>query len=110
MLRANADEFAGDRIKNPDEYILTFSLMNQRDTHEMQMNEGDILSVRFAIVRGRADLLIGQEGEKPVYRGNAIADGEFDLVIPKTGTYQIELTAKRAQGSLSVIAERNAQE
>lgn len=96
--------FSGDLVKDPDRYTLRFDEMNREDSHSLTLNGGDTLSVDFSIERGHADLVIGEPGEEPVYRGNDIKDGLFDLTIPRTGTYQITVSGKHAKGSIEVYA------
>lgn len=104
----NQSVFTGSRVKNPDSYTLEFTQMNQTDSHVISLSEGDALSVDFAIDRGRADLIIGIDGEKPIYTGNDIKSGTFFLNIPVAGQYRITVRAKHAAGYVSVLLSNDA--
>ena len=41
------------------------------------------------------------EGEDPVYRGNKIETGSFDIEVPKVGNYTISIHARKAQGTMN---------
>ena len=96
--------FTGDKVKNPDCYVLKFEKMNQTDSHTLMLQEGDTLSVDFSIDRGHADLFIGMDGEEMIYRANDITSGAFELTVPKDGDYRITVQAKHASGSVMINA------
>lgn len=98
----NQSSFTGSSVKNADRYTLDFSVMNQSDSHVLTCKEGDTLHVSFSIAKGTVDLLIGMEGQSPIYRGNAISDGDFGVVVPQSGDYKITVNAKKAAGELEV--------
>lgn len=94
--------FNGSRVRNPDCYTLDFDIMNQMDSHSIVLSRGAIMSVDFAIEKGEVDLTIGIDGEEPIYRGNGINEGAFDLGIPADGCYRITVDAKHAKGYIYI--------
>ncbi len=107
LIRANQAYFSGDRIKNPDAYLLTFAYMNADDAHTMKLEAGDRLSVAYEISKGEIDVVIGIEGEDPIYRGNRIATGDFYIEAPRTGNYTISIHAEKAQGTMNFTVNPN---
>ena len=51
---------------------------------------------------------IQKEEEEPIYEDNEISvSNEFDVEIDESGTYTVEVTGKKAKGSVSFIVEDN---
>lgn len=98
----NLDTFTGDRVKDPDRYTITFTDMNQQDTHTMVLNRGDSLAVDYAIDKGHMDLIVSHDGETRIYTGRDIRFGIFELPIRQDGTYLIEVNARHAAGYLMI--------
>lgn len=99
--------FNGERIKNPDSYILVFDRMNQSDSHTLSLKEGEGLCVEFAIEKGRVDLVVENSHGSVIYRGNKIDSGIFDLIIPADGDYTILVNAKNAKGFIMASVSEN---
>ena len=76
--------------------------MNQMDCHVLTLRENEVLSVEYSIDRGNVDLVIGLEKEKPIYKGNDIEDGKFEVIVPRDGEYRITVKAKHAIGSIAI--------
>jgi len=87
----NRSVFVGDKTKTSDCYMLQIEEMNQTDSHVLILEKNDVLSVEYSIEKGKLDFYIGQENERPIYRGNDIAGGKFEVIIPKKGAYQISV-------------------
>lgn len=92
--------FDGSGVGNPDGYWLDFSYMDQSDSHTMSLKPGDILKVTYEIRDGRADVTIGVSGQDPIYRGNDVQTGTFELPIQEEGEYVISVNAGKASGRL----------
>lgn len=101
-IHNNTSVFTGSRVKNPDCYTLSFSAMNQQDSHTMALNRGDTLAVDYDIHKGHADLIVSLDGESRIYTGRDIRSGIFELPITQDGTYLIEIKAKHAAGYLTI--------
>ena len=93
----NRDVFIGTSTKTTDCYILQVEKMNKTDSHVLVLEKDDVLSVEYSIDRGNVDLVIGLEKEKPIYKGNDIEDGKFEVIVPRDGEYQITVEAKHAR-------------
>lgn len=93
--------FDGSRVGNPDGYWLDFSYMDQNDSQTLFLESGDTLKVRYEIKDGRIDVTIGVSGRDPVYRGNDIQTGAFELQIQEAGEYIVSVNASRASGRLA---------
>lgn len=92
--------YNGSRVGNPDGYWLDFSYMDQSDNHTMSLKPGDILKVTYEVRDGRIDVTIGVPGQDPIYRGNDVQTGAFELPIQETGEYIISVNASKASGRL----------
>lgn len=92
--------FNGSRVGNPDGFLLDFSYMDQSDSHTMSLKPGDILKVTYEIKDGRIDVTIGISGQDPIYHGNDVQTGAFELPIQEEGEYVISVNASRACGRL----------
>lgn len=92
--------FNGSRVGNPDGFLLDFSYMDRSDSHTMSLKPGDILKVSYEIKDGRIDVAIGISGQDPIYHGNDVQTGAFELPIQEEGEYVISVNASRACGRL----------
>lgn len=106
----NRSVFVGDKTKTSDCYMLQIEEMNQTDSHVLILEKNDVLSVEYSIEKGKLDFYIGQENERPIYRGNDIAGGKFEVIIQKKGAYQISVKAKHASGNISIIVNSGEDE
>lgn len=100
--------FDGTRVRNPDAYLLTFSCMNQDDSHSMHMEKGDLLRVEYEIQRGRVDVCVETEEGETIYRGDRVDSGSFALPAARAGEYGVSVHAENAAGRLSFAVEREA--
>lgn len=98
----NVNIFKGNRVKNPSSYTMEFKSMNQKDSHVMALKAGDILEVDYEILKGRVDLTIGIDGQKPVYKGTKLEAESFQVIIPSDGDYRITVKAKHAAGTFNL--------
>lgn len=97
--------FDGSKIKNPDRYLLDFSYMDQSDSHTMDLARGDTVQVAYEVRDGRVDVTVGISGHDPIYRGDDVQAGEFELRIEETGRYVISVHAGKASGWLEFERE-----
>ena len=99
--------FVGNRIKNPDAYLLTFDKMNGTDSHDMELKSGDVLEVYLEPLGGTLDVKVGMEGCKSIYQANDASKGEFKLNITESGTYTISIDAKKAKGTANFTVKKD---
>lgn len=94
--------FIGTSTKTTDCYILQFEKMNQTDSHDLLLEKNDVLDVEYSIDKGKMDFTIEKENEKPIYKGNDIAGGKFEVIVPEAGAYKITVKAKNASGMIMI--------
>ena len=93
--------FDGSRISNETEFRMEYSILDKEESAEMKLTEGDQIQVHISHITGNVDVIIGQKGEEPIYKGTAQENADFILTIPKTGSYQISVTGHRPEGEVS---------
>ena len=77
--------------------------MNTTESHTLKLTEGDMIETEIIRDEGEVSVVIGQSGQKPIYQGNQLSTGTFQLVIEESGTYQIKVTGKKAKGSVNFM-------
>ncbi len=96
-------------INNLDHYyILEFENMNREDSCMIPVCKDDIFAVNFRIDKGCVDFIIGIDGKSPIYKGNDIESGMFDVIVPEDGEYRITVSAKHSFGYVEVYAKKGA--
>ena len=98
----NQGEFTGSRVKNPVSYLLDIRLMNGNDVHSMNLNEGDVLQIRFETDKGELQMEIKAPDGTSVYSGNGKVATDFTLNITKGGVYTIGVEARKAKGIIHI--------
>ena len=102
----NMKAFVGNSIKNPNSYVLEFEEMNREDTYVIPACQDDVFVVNFRIDKGHADLIIAIDGKSPIYKGNDIVTGAFEVIAPETVEYRININARHASGFIEVYAKK----
>ena len=80
---------------------MEYRILDKEESAEMKLTEGDQIQVHISHTTGNVDVIVGQNGEEPIYKGTAQENADFILTIPKTGSYQISATGHRAKGESS---------
>ncbi len=108
FLSGCGTDFDGSRIGNDNEFIMQYSVLNTTDMQELTVETGDTIHVNLVVKKGSLSIKIQKDGEEPIYEDNGIsASNEFDVEIDESGTYTVEVTGKKAKGSVSFIVEDN---
>ena len=102
------DNFTGERIKNPDSYTLEIRHMNGTDRHTMELSAGDVLQVRFKTENGYLNVGIESPDGTALYEGNGRETTDFEINIPESGTYSINVKAHHAKGILNIKLKENS--
>ncbi|MDO4385455.1 MAG: PPC domain-containing protein [Clostridia bacterium] len=112
VLRNRESEFTGNRVKNPDAYLLDIQQMNGTDSHALALKKGDVLAVMFETTGGRLTMEITAPDGSAIYQGNGTAEAtEFTLGVPEDGTYTISVRAEKAKGTIHVrLSDAGAEE
>ena len=107
-LTACGTKFEGSRTGNDSEFIMEYSVLNTTDAQDLTIEAGDTISAKIVVDKGSLSIKIQKDGEKPIYESNGIsASNEFDVEIDESGTYTVEVTGKKAKGSVSLIVQSN---
>ena len=99
------DGFNGNRIKNPDEYILEIYRMNGQDEHILNLESGDTLKVNFKTDGGSLKLRITGPDNLLIYEGNGQDSNEFLINITDNGQYRITVDSFLGKGNIHVVKE-----
>ena len=94
--------FDGSRTSDETEFRMEYSLLDKEESAELYLIEGDQIQVHISHIAGNVDVIVGQNGEEPIYKGTEQENADFVLTVPKTGTYQISVTGHRAKGEVSL--------
>ena len=101
----NQEGFTGNRIKNPDAYLLDIERMNGTDLHTLELHEGDVLQIQFETVKGSLYMEIKAPDETTIYRGNGKETTDFTVNIRESGIYKIVVEARHAKGTIHIQLE-----
>ena len=98
----NQEGFTGNRIKNPDAYLLGIERMNGTDLHTLELHEGDVLQIQFETVKGSLYMEIKAPDGTTIYRGNGKETTDFTVNIRESGVYTIVVEARHAKGTIHI--------
>ena len=93
--------FDGSRGSDASGFRMEYSMLNQEESADLNLTEGDRLQVFLSQAEGTVDVTVGMEGQEPIYRGNGQQNADFVLEIPETGNYHISVTGHQAKGNIS---------
>ena len=102
LLCRGQSDFTGDRIKNPDAYLLDIEEMNGTDQHTLELQEGDVLQVQFRTARGALSMEIQNPDGTVLYQGNGKETTDFTVNVPENGLYTVTVEARRASGTVHI--------
>ena len=85
-------------------YLLDVRRMNGTDQHSLALRQGDCLQIRFETEKGSLTMEITGPDSSEVYSGNGRETTDFTVTVPESGLYTITVSARQAQGSISVLA------
>ena len=93
--------FGGSRIFSETVFRMEYSILDREESAEMMLTEGDQIQVHISHTAGNVDVIVGENGEEPIYKGTEQENADFILTVPKTGCYHISVTGHRAKGEIS---------
>ena len=95
--------FDGSRTSGETEFRMEYSILDKEESAELKLTEGDQIQVHISHIAGNVDVIVGRNGEAPIYKGTGQENADFILTIPKAGCYLISVTGHRAKGAISFI-------
>ena len=98
FFRYNQEGFTGNRVKNPDSYLLDIKRMNGTDLHTLDLQTGNVLKIQFETLKGSLYMEIKAPDETTIYRGNGKEATDFTVNITESGVYTIVVYARHAKG------------
>ena len=93
--------FDGSRTSDETGFRMEYSILDKEESAELRLTKDDQMQVHISHTAGNVDVIVGQKGEDPIYKGTEQENADFILTIPKTGSYQISVTGHQAKGELS---------
>lgn len=102
IVKHNQKTFVGERIKNPDSYLLDIRKMNGSDNHSMDFKKGTSLKISFETYKGSLNLKIVNQKNEIVYEGNGKVATNFTIDLPSDDSYTFFVKAKWAKGYINI--------
>ena len=99
--------FDRNKVSNAGRFYMEYSILNKQEDTVMKLRPGDQLQVEIAQTKGSVDVMIGMDGEEPIYEGNGLIEIGFTLTVGKTGDYHIFVTGNKAKGYVSFERQEN---
>ena len=93
--------FDGSRTSDETGFRMEYSNLDKVESAELKLTEGDQIQVHISHTAGNVDVIVGENGEEPIYKGTKQENADFILTVPKTGCYHISVTGHRAKGEVS---------
>ncbi len=93
--------FDGSRTFSETVFRMEYSILDREESAEMKLTEGDQIQVHISHTAGNVDVIVGENGEEPIYKGTEQENAGFILTVPKTGCYHISVTGHKAKGEIS---------
>lgn len=100
IFRYNQEGFTGNRVKNPDSYLLDIERMNGTDLHTLDLQPGDVLKIQFEALKGSLYMEIKAPDGTLIYCGNGKETTDFTVNITESGVYTIVVCARHAKGGV----------
>lgn len=105
-MSACGGDFDGSRMGNENEFIMEYRVLNTTDTQELTAKAGDTIRAEITAKRGSLSIKIQKDGAEPIYERDGISvSNEFEVEVAEDGVYTVEVTGKRAKGSVCFVVE-----
>ena len=95
--------FDGSRTADENSFRMNYATLNREDSADLNLAAGEQLHIEYTHTQGTVDIIVGIDGQTPLYRGNDQKNGEMLLPISEAGTYHISVTGHKARGSIAFI-------
>lgn len=84
-----------------NQYSIGAEYLNDTLNHEIMLKEGEYLDANFVVEDGELYVDICSEAGNFIFEKTISESSSYTLVVPETGNYEISITGKEAEGSLS---------
>lgn len=98
-----SNAFDGTRTSDEAGFWMVYRVLDKEESSDLKLSEGDQIQVSISHSAGYVDVMVGQDGEEPIYDGTWQENADFILTIPETGLYQITVTGHQAEGKISFV-------
>lgn len=102
LIFTNRDGFTGNRVKNPNEYLLEIEEMNGSDSHSMEFSAKTVLWVEFKAESGFLKMSITAPDGTEIYSGDGSTASNFAVTLPEDEEYTVFVKAKHAKGKIHI--------
>lgn len=106
MAVSGQEVFNGERLQNPDRFVLDFTRMTKEDTGNLEAEAGDVLLCSWEIRGGRVNICIRDEAGDVLYRADGADTADFKLPITMSGRYTVTVDAGHAAGRIEIRVEQ----
>lgn len=86
------------RQVDDNRFFVEFYPLNGELTESFPLRKGDVIETYIIINKGYLKIVIGQQGQEPIYEGSNFS-GSFQVNVPEDGYYTITVTGVKADGS-----------
>lgn len=94
-------KFDGEIISEDDRFILDYNVFDGSEYATLDLANGDVLRVDIENTEGSVDVIVGVDGQPPIYEGSALTTFSFTLNITSARTYRITVRGSDARGRAS---------
>lgn len=102
VLAGQLSVFRGSRQADDQGLDMQYAIFHGTETHTLDLEAGDTLEVETVNTEGSVDLSIAQQEGKPVYAGEDLPTGRFQVDISKPGRYTVTVAGHWASGHIRV--------
>ena len=74
--------FDGSRTSDETGFRMEYSILDKEESAELKLTKDDQMQVHISHTAGNVDVIVGQKGEEPIYKGTAQENADFILTIP----------------------------
>lgn len=96
MLHLSQSKFS--RQVEDNRFFVEFYPLNGELAESFLLKKGDVIETYIIRNKGDLKIVIGQQGQEPIYEGSNFS-GSFQVKVPEDGSYTITVSGKKADGS-----------
>lgn len=100
LAGCHADAWVGERSSDADHFRMDYTVLDRQEDSFFTLAEGDTVLVSVAQEAGTVDVVVGIDGQEPIYEGNGLTEFSFALNITRSGTYRISVVGHGARGRI----------